>query len=367
VTSAAIFVDFENLFWSIKSRNEGTGIRTRDLSLDILQGLLAKMRDVQMPMVMGRSYAAFDTYPGVEVAQDLALMGLDPQYVLVSHTGKNSADIQLSLDVARVLFRRTDIGQIVIVSGDRDFIPLARQVLEEGRELRVVSIPDTTSGDLRERVGSERFWNALDLSERLRQLDRRGLLFGERRPEPREQKQRPVVEPPRVVEEVPVVIPPAEPVFEVPPAHPDEPEAISEAESSVAAAAPEAELSREEHGPVILGHIPVTWKTRPVSHEEHEERLIQCLELMIKAQIRHSSPDVWLSPFLKGPMSQHFTNLVHPERRALINELRDRGVIRVEERDNVYADHPYSVIVLEESHPMAQTARGRVMRVGKTI
>jgi hypothetical protein len=83
---------------------------------------------------------------------------------------------------------------------------------------------------------------------------------------------------------------------------------------------------------------------------------------MVRAQIRHDSPDIWLSPFLKGPMSQHFSHLVHPERRALINDLRSRGVIRVEERDNMYADHPYSVIVIEESHPMAQSARNRVVR-----
>jgi hypothetical protein len=72
-----------------------------------------------------------------------------------------------------------------------------------------------------------------------------------------------------------------------------------------------------------------------------------------------------LSPFLKGAMSQHFSHMVHPERRALINELRNRGVIRVEERENAYADHPYSVIVIEESHPLAQAARARVLRGAK--
>ena len=82
----------------------------------------------------------------------------------------------------------------------------------------------------------------------------------------------------------------------------------------------------------------------------------------IRHQARHGSPEVWLSPFLKGPMSQHFSNLVHPERRALINELRNRGVIRVEERDNMYADHPYSVIVIEEEHPMARDALERTRR-----
>ena len=89
------------------------------------------------------------------------------------------------------------------------------------------------------------------------------------------------------------------------------------------------------------------------------ERLDQCVELILRAQVRHGSAEVWLSPFLKGPMSQHFSGLVHPERRALINELRHRGVIRIEERENQYADHPYSVIVIDQAHPMVRAVSDR--------
>src|SRR5262245_38221138 len=160
---AAVFVDFENLFASLQNRAELSGQRTRELALSILENLVRRLQEEDCPLVLGRSYAAFDTFPGMEVAHALALMGFDPQYVLVSPAGKNSADVQLAVDVCRVLFRRPDIEAIVIVSGDRDFIPIARQVLEENRELRLVAIPDVASGDLRMRVGGERFWNALDL------------------------------------------------------------------------------------------------------------------------------------------------------------------------------------------------------------
>lgn len=335
--NTAVFVDFENLYLSLKSRNDGTGLRTRELSLQVLEGMLARLRSKGHPMVIGRSYAAFDAYPGVEVAHDLALMGLDPQYVLVSHSGKNSADVQLALDVARVVFRRPDIEMIVIVSGDRDFIPLARQVLEEGRELRVVAIPDTTSGDLRERVGSKRFVNALELiQDRLGNSDS----GSSREPE------------------------------QAGPARPAGSREGSEGEREAPAASPSEPESSPAHSATngsgagnIVGHIPVTWQTQQkATPEEHEERLQQVLDLLIKAQIRHNSPDIWLSPFLKGPMSQHFSHLVHPERRSLVNELRNRGVIRVEERENAYADHPYSVIVIEKDHPMAQAAWARAMR-----
>ena len=341
--NAAVFVDFENLYLSLKSRNEGTGLRTRELSLQILEGMLTRLRSKGHSTVIGRSYAAFDTYPGVEVAHDLALMGLDPQYVLISHSGKNSADVQLALDVARVVFRRADIELIVIVSGDRDFIPLARQVLEEGRELRVVAIPDTTSGDLRERVGEERFVDALELIESAKFAKQSlGLAEGRRAAEPK---------------------PRSSGTGNGEAQQPVDPAVDSAADP---AAAGGDDDDPEEEGPTIVGHVPVTWQTqRSVSPEEHEERLQQCLELLVRARMRHNSPDIWLSPFLKGPMSQHFSNLVHPERRQLINDLRNRGVIRVEERENQYADHPYSVIVIEEAHPMAQSATERAMRAGK--
>jgi hypothetical protein len=381
---AAVFVDFENLFLSLKNREELTGQRIRDLCLGILEHLKARLRADAAPMVLGRSYAAFDTYPGMEVAHDLALMGFDPQYVLTGHGGKNSADVQLACDVCRVLYRRPDIDAVVIVSGDRDFIPIARQVLEENRELRVVAIPDSTSGDLRMRVGAERFWNALDL------------IGGESRAL-------------------------AKPIAPRPGAAAAD---ASEAEDGVAATAPNgavtptvaggaaapngsgtngsatngngadghagpgtaaghgagdghashpaiavsddlARLERTARGrAAIVGHIPVTWRTgEDLPHDaELAERLQQCIDLILRAQVRHGSPEVWLSPFLKGPMSQHFSGLVHPERRALVNELRHRGVIRIEERANQYADHPYSVIVLDGAHPLVLAALERAKK-----
>jgi hypothetical protein len=328
---AAVFVDFENLFLSLKNREELNGQRIRELCLGILEHLKARLQADKAPMVLGRSYAAFDTYPGMEVAHDLALMGFDPQYVLTGHAGKNSADVQLACDVCRVLYRRPDIDAIVIVSGDRDFIPIARQVLEENRELRVVAIPDSTSGDLRMRVGGERFWNALELiGDELRQSGKRPEA-GPAQPSPD-------------------VARAAEANGPAPTHGGDQSVVVPERPARPKAA--------------IIGHIPVTWRTADEpSHEvDLQDRLQQCVDLILRSQSRHGSAEVWLSPFLKGPMSQHFSGLVHPERRALVNELRHRGVIRIEERANQYADHPYSVIVLDVAHPMVVAAVDRAKK-----
>lgn len=343
---AAVFVDFENLFLSLKNREELTGQRIRDLCLGILEHLKARLHADKAPMVLGRSYAAFDTYPGMEVAHDLALMGFDPQYVLTGHAGKNSADVQLACDVCRVLYRRPDIDAIVIVSGDRDFIPIARQVLEENRELRVVAIPDSTSGDLRMRVGGERFWNALDL-----------IGVEARTPQLPSAPAEPV---PPVVRDAAVAAAPSangHTALEQP--------AVGGTNGHAGNGDELARLDRAaRQRAAIVGHIPVTWRTADeLPHDvELNERLAQCVDLILRAQVRHGSAEVWLSPFLKGPMSQHFSGLVHPERRALVNELRHRGVIRIEERENQYADHPYSVIVLDPAHPMVVAAQERAKK-----
>ncbi|MBM3960557.1 MAG: NYN domain-containing protein [Planctomycetes bacterium] len=357
---AAVFVDFENLFLSLKNREELSGQRIRDLCLGILEHLKARLQADKAPMVLGRSYAAFDTYPGMEVAHDLALMGFDPQYVLTGHGGKNSADVQLACDVCRVLYRRPDIDAVVIVSGDRDFIPIARQVLEENRELRVVAIPDNTSGDLRMRVGGERFWNALEL------------IGHEPRDKAKAAPAEPAAEPP--------IGPPAPPASAghahagsapggAPGSAPGSGAGMVPGGGSIAGVGVghgngHGAASPPRPRAAIVGHIPVTWRTVDELPQDGElvERLTQCVELILRAQSRHGSEEVWLSPFLKGAMSQHFSGLVHPERRALVNELRHRGVIRIEERANQYADHPYSVIVLDAAHPMVVPARERLRR-----
>ena len=343
--NAAVFVDFENLFASLKNRTEFTGQRTRDVALTMLENLKSRLRGEGMQMVLGRSYAAFDTYPGMEVAHDLALMGFDPQYVLVSPSGKSSSDVQLAVDVCRVIFRRADIETIVIVAGDRDFIPIARQVLEENRGLRMVGIPDATSGDLRLRVGAERFLSALDLM--------------------------PHSEPSAAQAAAPAAAPtsngggaaPAESAPSARDAEGDRPEPSHEAPVRGSGNGSGSADRQRSGRAAIVRHIPVTWhNTGHTAPHATEEQLTTCLELIVKAQMRHGSREVWLSPFLKGAMSQHFSSLVHPERRALVNELRARGAIRVEERENQFADHPYSVIVLVEDHPWVQAVVERTRR-----
>lgn len=338
--NTALFVDFEDLHQVLArealsrdvqardlrggSDRTGSSRQARDQALEIIGQVLKRLRRDGDSLVLGRSYAAFDAQPGSEVAHDLALLGLEPQYVLFGSEGRGSTDVQLTLDVARVLFRRTDIERIVVVSGAQEFLPLAREVLEEGRELMVVSVGHATSGDLRERIGTKRFVDAMEFLSDEGASGSVSDSFGQA------------------------------------PLGSSGGESANGTDDEVRDRAAATNGQEDDPGrAVVLGRIPVTWGGSQTP-EDRRSLLVTCVELMLRARLRHGSDEIWLSPFLKGPMSQTFAHIVHPERRALINDLRSEGAIRVEERENLYAQHPYSVIVLIEEHPIVQDATSRL-------
>jgi hypothetical protein len=324
--ACAIFVDFDNLFYGLLNGLYGRNFkRTLEESLNLLAAVRAELTRRDTTIVLGRAYSAFDEFPGSEAAHPLALMGYDPQYV-VQKKGKNSADLQLSLDLMEVLLTRNDIDQFVIVGGDRDFIPVARKVLEARRELLIVALPEITSGDLIDRVGPQRFVDAgqfVSVPE-LPVLEGDEIAGSELAPSTSEEET-----PAQTIEK-------------------EEQRAVTS----------DREKSK---GARVLGHIDLgTTKWRPLSDEEalSEERQARCLRLLWQIarrfQARGNSEgensdaggEVWLSPFLKNEMVDAFPHLTHPQRRRLVNLLRDKSWILVEERQSQTGPFPYSVVLI---------------------
>ena len=63
--------------------------------------------------------------------------------------GRNSADLQLTVDALEVAFHSPEIDTIAIISGDRDFVPLARTLRKWGRQVWGYGCPGSTSQLLR--------------------------------------------------------------------------------------------------------------------------------------------------------------------------------------------------------------------------
>ncbi len=329
--AAAVFLDFENIYFGFLHQGENSE-PDKKLTLDKVLLLLSRLReelaDRGENLVLGRSYSSFDEYPGSDAALPLSLMGFDPQYV-VKFRGKNSADLALSLDLLEVLLTRKDIGLFVIVGGDRDYIPVSRKVLEAGRDLLIVSLEDSTSGDLVDRVGKDRFVNALRL------LETRGVLSG-------------------AAAESGEVRVEDEDSGNGHPREPKEPPDEAEARAREVRAEPRRHRTVGHRGARVLGRIELGHGSRwsPISDEEacgeeNRRKLIRLLEELTDRYLEKAqSNEIWLGPLLKREMTEVFPRLSHPQRRRLVNLLKEEGVIRIEERQSQTGPHPYSVVIL---------------------
>ena len=148
----SIFIDFDNVALSLTNQYRVTRSEAVSKVLRIvgnLEGLLER-RGVQI--VSRSAYANWSQYPGVQ--GELYRMGVRAVNVLASPY-KNSADIELSLAVQEAVLTRPDIEMLVIIAGDRDYMPISMRVMERARNLIFVSFKDSLSGDLRSLVGSD--------------------------------------------------------------------------------------------------------------------------------------------------------------------------------------------------------------------
>ncbi len=323
---AAVFVDFDNLYYGLLGdfyhRDHKKALDACESLLNILRGELKQRR---LSIALGRSYSAFDEFPGSEAAHSLSLMGFDPQYI-VHHKGKNSADLQLSLDLMEVLLTRKDIDFFVIVGGDRDFIPVSRKVLEARRELLIAALPENTSGDLLDRVGLERF---LDISALLE------IPGDSKDPQEDDSSQKPGNEGNGSEKK-----------------EEGGSEEVSSKKNSPKVFASGANSRRNKQ---TLAKSQLNWE--PLSEEEafSRERKDRALRLLMdladRYREKHGKAEVWLSPFLKNEMPEYFPDLTHPQRRRLINILKEEEKIEIVERENDNGPFPYSVVLLNSEHP----------------
>ncbi len=148
----SIFIDFDNVALSLTNEYRVTRSEAVSKVLRIIGNLedLLEKRGVQI--VSRSAYANWSQYPGVQ--GELYRMGVRAVNVLATPY-KNSADIELSLAVQDAVLTRPDIEMLVIIAGDRDYMPISMRVMERARNLTFVSFKESLSGDLRSLVGSD--------------------------------------------------------------------------------------------------------------------------------------------------------------------------------------------------------------------
>ncbi|NML65044.1 NYN domain-containing protein [Hymenobacter sp. RP-2-7] len=332
---AAVFIDFENVYYFLKNHYLDPQ-DPHDYALDLLRSLRDTLkRDHGLESLVLNAYADFDKLPAGSQGP-LYLMGVSTRNVLGTDH-KNAADMQLCIDALEVFYTRPAIGTFVLVAGDRDYIPVIQHLRRQARQVQVVGFRESVSGDLLQMLGQEHFIDARGLlpPERLQTLeDHRAarLARGEQIRRQRQQAQagalsaRPAAL--HGASSPPPLAPPAD-------------------GSQVAdAAAPYHAPPGPEGAP---GEAAAFAPIRRVLSDNAR----RCLEYLLEQVQRYGSqqagpPEIWASPFLRR-LTDVLPELPDWERRQLLTQLRDDGVVRMEKREG--EPHAFSVIILNNQHP----------------
>ena len=167
----AVFIDFENVYVSVREKFDAT---------PNFEMIMDRCEDYGR-IVIARAYADWYRYPRVTSA--LFANGVEPMYVPtyyydreVGRTGrpiKNSVDIHLCIDVMRSLYTQHHIDKFVLVTGDRDFIPLVNAIRQNGKEVVIIGIGGASSAHLAQSADEFLFYEQIaDLKPQHQQTQR---------------------------------------------------------------------------------------------------------------------------------------------------------------------------------------------------
>ncbi|MDX1531919.1 MAG: NYN domain-containing protein [Rhodothermales bacterium] len=160
---AVVLIDYQNLYYYLKGRFEN-GTSPGDHILDFIEALRAHLTEEDRPAVLGRAYADFSGLDehARHVQRALYLLGVEPIFV-PSTMHRNTTDLQLCIDALELAERRADLSTFVLVSGDRDYVPLVQALQRRGRDVVQVAFREHLSPRLFEHVAGSRYLDAEDL------------------------------------------------------------------------------------------------------------------------------------------------------------------------------------------------------------
>ncbi len=155
----AVFIDFENVYVSVRDKLNAN---------PNFEAIMDRCSDLGR-VVISRAYADWYRYPRVTSA--LYANAIEPIYVAtyyydkdMGRTGraiKNSVDMNLCIDAMKTLFTNTNISKFVLVTGDRDFIPLVNSIRQQGKEVYVIGIGGAASTHLAQSADEFVFYEQL--------------------------------------------------------------------------------------------------------------------------------------------------------------------------------------------------------------
>ena len=171
----AVYLDFENLYVSLKT----TAKMEPNFEL-----LMERCREFGR-IIRCRAYADWSEFARMFTSQMFA-NGIEPVYVPTrkvydsSARGparKNSVDIHITIDIVKSLFLHEHVDTMILISGDRDYVPLINQIRQTGKDVYAIGVAGCTSSELSIAVDEMFYYHQLldsgDKTERARRLAHR--------------------------------------------------------------------------------------------------------------------------------------------------------------------------------------------------
>ena len=151
-----VFFDYENIVYSLRNSNR------ENPNFEILMDKCQEYGRV----VIARAYANWSSH-GTAIAP-LQASGFDPVYVPTyfyeskgKKTRKNAVDIHIAIEAIEVMFTQPHINTFVLLTGDKDFIPLANALRRHGKTVVAIGVQGTTSPYMRQSSDDFVFYHQL--------------------------------------------------------------------------------------------------------------------------------------------------------------------------------------------------------------
>ncbi|MFB6097753.1 MAG: NYN domain-containing protein, partial [Salinibacter sp.] len=164
-SQAAMFIDYDNLYTILNSqsdRSRSTGSYAEEIFEEVRRYL---NEGDDTPTIFARAYGSFDTLldeADADVPSALHRRGIEPVHVPTGMQS-NTAEIRLTMDLTDFLRRRPEVQTLVVVTGNRPYLPLVRGIREQGCRPLVAAVNPPQTADSPSFIEDSRYLDARNL------------------------------------------------------------------------------------------------------------------------------------------------------------------------------------------------------------
>ena len=328
----ALLIDYDNIYASLMNQYGYDRSDSQLKSVEIVGNTISHMTEaLGISPIIRQAFADWGMNP--DVPNELYTMGIRAVHVK-GVRGKSRADIELSLRLQEVMLTREDINALVVLSGDRDYLPIAQRAQERGKQIIFYSFERTLSGDIKKLVGKDRYWY-ID-PESLKPLSERD--FQHR--EPKKTKPRRL---PSLIKHIPE-------------------EGATTAGLAKKLGLKEDDILRQVQklagdGLVTAEKVGRWTKVKHVAPlDEDQKKALQAAAEAHKEYVpKYGS--VKLSGFLVVKLAKALPEISHLDRKKIFNTLVERGLVQLQREKDARGDR-FLVFTVAESPPLVKQTAG---------